>query len=340
MKLLLKQYLSSLKERDELDIVLPDILSEKGFTVISRPKRGTTQYGVDVAAIGPHPETGQKTLFLLSIKSGDLTRSEWDSGDQALRPSLVQIIDVYIPKHVPKRYADLPVIIALCFGGDIRENVRESVDGFTDKHTEAGAIEFVEWNGDYIANLIFSGLLRENIFPKELQSIFRKSVAFVDEPEVCVSHFRNLIDKLTATSPKTLKERLRIARQIYLATWTIFVWCRDVENIEAAYRCGQIATLRIWNLSHGHIDGRSNAAKGLIAVIDKSIRLSRIIGMTYIKQHIDPYSTIEDGLAASVPASSSVNINLKLYEALGRVAIHGLWILQTKAGTPVGANDE
>lgn len=76
MKLLLKQYLASLNERDELDVILPDIMSEVGYTVISRPKRGTTQYGVDVAATGPHPETGEKALFLLSIKSGNLTRDQ------------------------------------------------------------------------------------------------------------------------------------------------------------------------------------------------------------------------------------------------------------------------
>jgi hypothetical protein len=104
MKLLLKQYLASLNERDELDVVLPDIMSEVGYTVISRPKRGTTQYGVDVAAIGPHPKTGDKALFLLSIKSGDLTRDSWTNGNQALRPSLEEMIEVYVPKHVPVRY--------------------------------------------------------------------------------------------------------------------------------------------------------------------------------------------------------------------------------------------
>ena len=33
--------------------VLPDLLSELGHTVVSRPSVGTRQYGVDVAAVGP-----------------------------------------------------------------------------------------------------------------------------------------------------------------------------------------------------------------------------------------------------------------------------------------------
>ena len=52
MKLIIRQYLASLNERDELDAILPDILSEMGLTVYSRPGRGTRQDGVDVAATG------------------------------------------------------------------------------------------------------------------------------------------------------------------------------------------------------------------------------------------------------------------------------------------------
>ena len=50
MKLILKQYLSSLKERGELDAILPDLLSQLGLNVFSRPGRGTRQDGVDVGS--------------------------------------------------------------------------------------------------------------------------------------------------------------------------------------------------------------------------------------------------------------------------------------------------
>ena len=338
MILLLKQYLSSLKERDELDVVLPDILSEVGYTVISRPKRGTSQFGVDVAAVGPHPETGVRALFLLSIKSGDLTRDEWATGNQALRPSLEDIIEVYIPKHVPKRYANYPIVVALCFGGDIHEGVRSRVDGFIDKNTKVGILEFSEWNGDYIANLIASGLLRENIFPKNLQSSFRKSVALVDEPSVCVEHFWTLLNQLLEDPPKNRMDRLRVARQIYLSTWTIYVWCRDVENLESAYQCSSLAALHVWDLSHGHFSGNSKAAKDLFVVMEKIIQLYRIIATAYIEMHVVPYSGIEDALAVSVPSSSSVDINLKLFEVLGRVALHGHWLMQKKIAMVAGGD--
>lgn len=92
MKLLLADYVGSLKERGELDAILPDLLSELGFHVISRPAIGAVQRGVDVAAVGKD-EDGERKLFLFSVKAGDLTRAEWDAGLQALRPSLNEILD-------------------------------------------------------------------------------------------------------------------------------------------------------------------------------------------------------------------------------------------------------
>lgn len=333
MKLLLKQYLSSLNERGELDVVLPDILSEAGYTVISRPKRGTTQYGVDVAATGPHPRTGKRALFLLSIKSGDLSRSDWDTGQQALRPSLNEILDVYIPQRIAKPHQDLPIFIALCFGGDIDENVRPNVKEFIEKNTKPNKIEFLEWNGDFIAELIATGLLREKLFSKDVQAAFRKSVAFVDEPEVCLNYFTQFLNELARKAPKHRRERLRFSRQIHIATWTVFVWCRDIENLEAAYRCSALACLWIWHISHPGFEGRSRAAKDLMDVTNKAISLHRIVATSFIAEHVNPYAEVPDGLAVSVHSPASVDINLALFEVIGRVAIHGLWIVYNRSIT-------
>ena len=52
MNLILKEYLNSLKERNELDTLLPNLLSQMGLNVFSTPSMGTAQKGVDVAAVG------------------------------------------------------------------------------------------------------------------------------------------------------------------------------------------------------------------------------------------------------------------------------------------------
>ncbi|MEI8704845.1 hypothetical protein [Pseudoalteromonas sp. B62] len=52
MKLIIREYLANLKERKELDALLPDLLSQMGLDVFSKPDVGGRQYGVDVAAFG------------------------------------------------------------------------------------------------------------------------------------------------------------------------------------------------------------------------------------------------------------------------------------------------
>lgn len=119
MKLLIRQYVASLRERGELDAILPDLLSELGYNVISRPMIGTRQYGVDIAAVGADND-GEQKLFLLSVKQGDLTRSDWEGTPQALRPSLDEIRNIYLRLRVPREFQELKTVICLCFGGDGR----------------------------------------------------------------------------------------------------------------------------------------------------------------------------------------------------------------------------
>ena len=153
MKLIIKQYLDSLKERGELDAILPDLLSQMGLNVISRPRIGTSQHGVDVAAVGCL-DGGEEKVYLFSVKSGDLTRSSWDGiATQSLRPSLNEIQDAYIPNRLPPEHRNKQIVICLCFGGEIQEQARSLVTGYIKDNTKDN-LEFQEWNGDKLADLI------------------------------------------------------------------------------------------------------------------------------------------------------------------------------------------
>ena len=50
LALVIAEYLRTLKERNELDRLLPDLLVEMGYVPISRPQTGNRQFGVDIAA--------------------------------------------------------------------------------------------------------------------------------------------------------------------------------------------------------------------------------------------------------------------------------------------------
>ncbi|XOF33939.1 MAG: hypothetical protein ACL93V_01160 [Candidatus Electrothrix sp. YB6] len=113
MKLIIREYLASLRERKELDALLPDLLSQMGLDVFSKPGIGNRQYGVDVAAFGSIDDQPEK-VYLVSIKSGDLGRKDWNSGSiQDLQPSLDEIRDTYIPTHLPAEYKNKPIEIGV-----------------------------------------------------------------------------------------------------------------------------------------------------------------------------------------------------------------------------------
>jgi hypothetical protein len=324
MKLLFRNYLASLREREELDAILPDLLSELGYTVYSRPQRGTAQAGVDIAAVGKD-EDGEKKLFLFSVKQGDLTRQSWDGTPQALRPSLNEILDAYIPTKIPKRYQTLKIVICLVFGGDMQEQVRGTVTGFVRRHSTK-KISFDEWNGDKLAGLLLRGVLREEIMPKALRSHFQKAVAMVDEPEIAYQHFGRLVYELCRGDAGD-KAQLRIARQLYIALWVLYVWARDIDNVEAPYRASELVLLNLWNLLRPYVGKKPSAMnRALTAVLFDTIQLHITVASELLERKVLPYVGTRDGISIAVQTRSSVDVNIKLFDVLGRISLTGLWV--------------
>ncbi len=325
MILLIREYLASLKEREELDAILPDLLTADGFEVYSRPSIGTTQYGVDVAAIGKDDD-GRQKVFLFSIKSGDLTRQEWNSdADQSIRPSLEEIKDAYIPTRIPDKYTDLPIVICLCFGGGIKENVQQQVHGYT-KQNKTDKISFQHWDGDVLARKIEQGILRENLFPAPVRELLRKASAMVQEPDQSKVYFKQLIAKLVDSDDGKPTTKIRIARQINISLWILFAWSREAGNLEAAYVMSEHALLRAWDLLKEILNGQqSKKQENAAFAYNQLADLNFAIWNDLYGKKILPYTDIRDGLSTAVNSAASVDTNLKLFETIGRLSLHGLW---------------
>ena len=323
MKLLFAEYLGSLKERDELDKILPDLLSELGLSVISRPATGTRQFGVDVAAVGSL-EDGVQRVYLLSIKPGILTRSAWNNGDQALRPSLEEIRDGYIPHHLPERHRDLPIVIVLCIGGQVHQAVQPNVSGYIAENTTEG-ISYQIWNGDELAEMLLSGVLRENALPPSGRSALRKSIALVDEPEAAFGHFCRFATDIADACTASGMARLTAIRQIYIGLWTLYVWARDTGNIETAYRCGERAVLLAWPMVKDSLNGQTRTARQLRDCLYRLIALHRLLGQDFIEHYVEPTAEVLHGLTSAIPNSSYLDINLQLFDLVGRMGLSGLW---------------
>ena len=117
MRLILKDYLLQLREKDELDLLICDLLLQMGYITDTRPKTGNRQYGVDIRA------HNAKEIFLCVVEQGNIDRSIWDSGPNSVRQSLNEILDVYI-EFIRKDLQGKTIHIVVTSNGVIEEATR------------------------------------------------------------------------------------------------------------------------------------------------------------------------------------------------------------------------
>ena len=181
MKLVISEYLRSLKERDELDRLLPNLLLEMGYVPVSRPQIGNRQYGVDIAARGKNAETGEDELLLLVVKQGDIGRGEWNGGNQSVRQSIDEIFDVYLKSYLEPQDKNRSIRIILATSGDLKQTIQSNWSGFVSDNQEKACIKF--WGADDIAILIEKHLLDEHIFLDEDRRHLRRALALSGDSE-------------------------------------------------------------------------------------------------------------------------------------------------------------
>ena len=324
MKLILKEYLASLNERDELDAILPDLLSQMGLVVFSTPRRGIKEYGVDIAAVGSIGGEQEK-VYLLSVKAGNLTRETWNgSSNQVLRPSLDEILDSYIPARVPPEHKDKPIEICLCFGGEVHSGIRQEVTGYTSRNSTSN-IQFSEWNGDKIAEFILQYFFNEELAPEKYRRLLRKSIAMLDEPDVSIQYYKSLVNELCSQELDDKKSVIAVLRQLNIYTWMLFAWSRDVGNLESAYICSEYVLLKAWDISKSFLQMRGKNTEVINHLIYKLINLQLTVADFYFEKIVVPSANTYLGLSSMVAPSCAVDVNLKLFDLLGRLSLRGIW---------------
>ncbi|MFP5475452.1 MAG: hypothetical protein ACLGJD_17545 [Gammaproteobacteria bacterium] len=239
MKLVLSQYLRTLRERDEFDRLLPELVSEMGYVPLVKPQAGIRQFGVDFPAAGKNPEDGVDELLLFVIKQGDIGRREWSDNDPtAVRPSINEVLDVYLRSHVPAGYEKHRKVIVVATTGDLVQDTLANWSGFTAKHTTE-EIKFDFWGADRVAGLLEQHLLDENLFDADDRSDLRKSLALAGDAEYQFADLRRLLQRqLGLKADGTLDDRgvaqsrndvIKALSRVHLAARVCAYWA-DAEG--------------------------------------------------------------------------------------------------------------
>ena len=324
MKLLVRQHLQAMKERGGLDVLLPQLLSEMGYEVIHHPRVGGRQAGVDVAAVGPDPDAdGERSLLLFVVKAGDVGRADWDRNQQAVRPSLAEVVDDYVPNRVARQHRDLPVAVCVCMGGEIQEGIRSAWRGFIETNSRDG-LRFREWNGDRLANLILSGILNQELLDPDHRSHFQKAIALVSEPEESCRNFRCLLDALTEDLDPGKAGTTRL-RQMMICLWILVTNGVDAKNLEAPYRACELALLHAWDVLNLCPERARTRYAERMEIFEHVLSLYFTVGQMLLVDKIGPHASTLHALSASVRSRSMLDVNLGLFEILGRMVLLGHW---------------
>lgn len=246
MRFLLQEYISLLKEDGELDTLITDLLISMNIIPLSKPQKGR-QYGVDISAIGIDNDDGIKKVFLIAVKQGNLTRTNWDSKINSVRPTLNEIKDTYISIALSTKHQKLPKKIIVCTNGIMNQNVQIDWAQYINKYSEDNNIEFEFWGIGEILDKIEKFLITEKLFPPELQSLLRKTLAFLDLTDYNLSHFYLLIDKILDVNFKQEGKILKTLRLLRLSLNILFKWAQDIDNLKPSINSSERAILRCWD---------------------------------------------------------------------------------------------
>ncbi|MDE6884048.1 MAG: hypothetical protein K2P48_13130 [Lachnospiraceae bacterium] len=229
MRLVIKDYLLQLKEKDELDLLLCDLLFQMGYITDNKPKTGNRQYGVDIRAYNDNK------ILLTVVKQGNLNRKNWDSDQNAVRQSLNDIQDTYIEFIKGKdRKKELHIIVAS--NGVIDEAVRPSWEGYVSHNTTWSGMKVQTefWNIDKLVDDVQKYLFDEHIFGAEMQSFLRKALYFIDDY------------LLRLKSIDTPKERRKKLSGLYLACQMIAQYAAEAGIYKIGIMVSEYLIIKYW----------------------------------------------------------------------------------------------
>jgi|GEM_PF-1912923 len=319
MKLILTDYINTLKEDKELDALIVDILKARGINIISGPDRGR-QYGVDIYAVGPDLEDKNiEKVFLITVKQGDLDRRTWNTETNSVYQSLNEIKDVFIPNNLLDQHKKHPVKIVVAFNGLLKTAVQQDWKGYLKNNRK---YKYVIWNEGWLLKQFEENLLNEHAFSKELRTLVRKTIIHLESPDYDLKDFSGVLThfqqefKIAAHK----KARLKLVRELHVVISIILKYCKEADNLLHAVR---ITERYILALGEALFPGEEDAEFTRCFVTAHHTMLE--ILLAYFAK-VAPYAVYTDGYSKGI--HDATVYTEAIYRHVGIFALTGLVVLQ------------
>lgn len=243
MRLIIKDYLLQLKEKDELDFLIGDLLLQMGYATDNQPKTGNRQYGVDIRA---HNE---EEILLCVIKRGDIGRKNWDADQNAVRQSLNEIQDSYL-NYITGADRNKKLHVVVATNGMMDEAVHPNWEGYKKQHAiwDGMAVELDFWNIDTLTTHVQNYLFDEHIFDAEMQMLLRRALYFVGENDYRREYYEQIIDRFISRltendRDKAIKKALSGA---YLASQMIATYAEEEGFFKIGIMVSEYLIIKYW----------------------------------------------------------------------------------------------
>lgn len=249
--IIVREYLESLKEDNELDYLFPILLNSIGFRIISTPveSKGQSQYGKDIVAVGKD-ESGVKHRYYFELKGHsdrNITDKNYSTSD-GIRESIIEAKDTaFTDSSIPK-FNHLPIKIVLVHNGTLKSNIRPTFEGFISKEFSDG--EFERWDiyrlTDLFAEHFFNAYL---LTDRDSLSLFKKTLVLLDAPQNNFGDFHKLVDLQIEKIGRVKGGRAFskfFATQNLLAS-IILHYSIENDNLEPARQCLTYLLLKTWS---------------------------------------------------------------------------------------------
>ena len=257
IQLVLSHYLSGLRERDELDALLPELLQAMGHSVHSRAQIGVSQGGVDVMSTKETAQ-GQTEVFLFIIKFGNVNRNDFYGTQQAISPSIRQAYTEYVRNRLQEPLQGLKKRIVLVSNGVLKQDAQSDYSAISKDVAEFSPLCSLDfWGMDQLGPLIEEYLFDDALLLRKGKSDLRAALAGLEDTQASFSRFIRFVDDCMSAldDDKDVSENTRANRFHKRAAaasmgWAVLlVWGESEGNQKPGVLAGEYLLLRLWSES-------------------------------------------------------------------------------------------
>jgi len=305
--IIVREYLESLKESEELDYIFSLFLESQGFVLLSKPteSKGISQYGKDVVAVGNDFNDGVKKRFYFELKGGDdrhITNSTFVKND-GIKESLIEAKYRKF-EFTNKDHEALPLKIVLVHNGELKASVKDVFEGFINTEFPAtGNIEFDKWGISELTGLFSEKFFGEFLLAnKEATKLFNKTIVNLDVEDKISKNYIELLDLIFVDIKKeeynkSLPRKWKMFfESLRLVMFVIYTQSKEYNNLNIAKKYLTYSVVRIW---YWVLKNKFEQDKNIGGYIDKILDFYIHVMTEYFHRTIS-IACIDNGLYSEV----------------------------------------